>query len=205
MKKQLGSAAAKKPSSAATEAMVTRLSKRLAEAIAFVKANRDEILAAPVLELEKNAAVAAFCVLRRMGSAIDRRLKRLQPVIEAMFESMGPVGPGEAGHVIQAGAFAVELRNTRRNSLELDEGKVREILRSKRIPLSRVTVVPKPQDPFISEDLIKNLVAEGHISEAEFESMKRIAAPKLALHVDVPDALDEFIQNRLLGGIRDGG
>lgn len=204
MKKSLGQVAARKAPTAVVESNIKVFSERLKNAAAFITSNREDILAAPVAEMKEEVLIAAFCTLRRMSAAVNRRLEKVQPLVKGLFKMMPEVQRGEPGHVIESGAFKVHLKNKAVNSKVMDEAVVRDVLRSKRIPLKSVMVeIPQPA-PVMSSDKLALLVQEGKLSEADYNSCFKAADPVLELHVDIPEHLDEVIQNRMLGGIRDG-
>ncbi len=202
MKKSLTQATARKAPSATVESNVKTLTDRLSKATAFITSNQGDILKAPVAEMSKELLVASFCVLRRMGNAINRRLGQVQPKVQELFKTFPEVQRGQPGHEISAGPFTVKLANKAMNSKVMDGNVVRDVLRSKRIPLKSVQV--ELPEPVMSQDKLAILVQEGKLSQAEYDSCFKAAPPSLELRVDVPDLLDDVIQNRLLGGIRDG-
>lgn len=204
MKKSLNQAVARKAPTSKEESNVRTITDRLSKATAFITSNQKDILATPIAQMSKELLVASFCVLRRASNAIDRRLNQLQPKVKELFETFPEVKRGEPGHEISAGPFTVKLHNKTMNSKVMDEAIVRNTLKTRRIPLKSVMVEVLPPEPIMSKDKLAILVQEGKLSQLEYDACFRPANPQLELHVDVPDLLDEVIQNRILGGIRDG-
>lgn len=204
MKKSLTQAVARKAPTERAESNVKVLTTRLAAAGAFITSNQGDILKAPVAEMSKELLIASFCVLRRMGNAVNRRLAQVQPKVQELFKTFPDIQRGEPGHEISSGPFKVKLANKAMNSKVMDEVVVRDTLKAKRIALKTVMVELPVPEPVMSGDKLAILVQEGKLSQAEYDSCFKTAPPSLELRVDVPDLLDDVIQNRLLGGIRDG-
>ena len=204
MKKSLNQATARKAPSPTTESNVKALTTRLAAAAEFIKGNQRDILTSPVLEMSEQVLIASFCVLRRMGNAINRRLAQVQPKVQELFKTFPEIKSGHPGHEIVSGSFKVKLANKAVNTKVMDEAVVRDVLKAKRIPLRLVQIeVPAPP-PVMSEDKLAILVQEGKLSQLDYDGCFKAAPPSLELRVDVPDLLDNVVQSRLLGGIRDG-
>lgn len=204
MRKSLNQVAAHRVPTAHVVSNIKLLSEGLKTAAAFITSNRDDILSAPVASMKQEVLIATFCTLRRMAAAVNRRLEKVQPLVRELFVTMPAVQRGEPGHSIQSGPFKVTLANKAMNSKEVDQAVVRDVLKSRRIPLKSVMVeIPAPA-PVMSLEKLAILVREGKLSEADYNSCFKASAPRMELQVELPEHLDEVIQNRLLGGIRDG-
>lgn len=197
--RKLGSATAQKLPAPKT---IKTITNTIAAAAQQLIENQKSILTDETVSMPKDLVVVAFCTLKRMGAAVERRTKLLRERIDEELATLPLLQPGEKENRLQSGSFAVVQRNKAFNRKVIDAAGLKELLRSKRIAMATVTIVPEPPPPFISEDAVAELVRSGRLTQAEYDGVLVPAPAQPEVHVEVPDILEAVIAARLLGGIR---
>lgn len=178
------------------------IDRRLADGADFIKSRKEEILRGVPAKMTKNIAIGVFCVLKRMESAMARRLVQVRSRIDELVATNLPeMKPGEHEQRLVGGPFSIIRRNGNFNKKEINSAKLTDLLKSKKIPTNAAKLTPMPSPPFFSEVKLQHLVAENKITQAEYDQVMELAKPETSIHVDAPKLIDVIVTRYLLGGI----
>lgn len=185
---------------------VSTITDKLSQAASFLKESREVILKAPVAKMSQNVIIASFCILKRLGSLVDRRLSGKNGVRERIDEivalKLPDMEPGELEQRLPAHGLGMAIirRNKAASQKVMNQEKLEALLDAKKIKHSSCLVRPEAPPPYYGEHLVQDLVKNKKISAKEYESIMEFAPPKPELHVEVPDELDSVLGAALLRG-----
>lgn len=178
---------------------IGQISQKLGQAATFLKEHREAIFRKPPVSMSQSVVIASFVMLKRMGAMLDRRLSGKNGVRERINEivamKLPEMKPGEKEQRLPAQGFGVAIIrvNKAANRRVINRNVLEELLESKKIKASTVTVVPVAPPAYYSEHLVQQLVAQGKLTTKEYESVMEFAKPEPELHVEVPSELDAII------------
>jgi len=153
----------------------------------------------------ERATVRDFALLKRVGSAIDRKLKPLRNPVEIMFEQPGrTISPKSRGTEIEylisgQGPFVVKCTNTAYDKRVLNQEKALAVLRRHKIPVSACTG-PNPAATAGPESLQPKLPEydAGEFSQAKF---KALIQKKKITQKDYDSCFDAYAAQDLLANL----
>lgn len=148
--------------------------------------NATTLMFTPAKELDPSTQVTAWSVLDMMEEhVIGARKMELR---EALFETAVEIGEKNKNGSYKAqlpDGASVEKR-AKKGKVSIDQDKVRELLKSKNIPVEEVFRIPPPQPPAFSPEAFEALVVLGKITKEEVAMLATVSDPTYSLYVEKP-------------------
>lgn len=175
--------------------------KKITEAaLALVSAVRNVAFHGDATLFSLHELVRSFVLVTRIGNMVSRRQAELRKLLDARQDFA--LKPGDDMVQFEADGFLVTKTDANAGRKGVDEQKALLLLVKKGISKRLVMERPKPPEPHFSEELFKELVDSGDITEKEFKSCQKALAQSPKVTVSLPEEIDQAIALTVLGSAK---